>query len=439
MAKNDNLTDFLTDVADAIREKTGDAALINPQDFSQKILDIETGGGGSAEVETNDVNFYDYDGTCLHSYSAADFLTLTELPPLPTREGLVCQEWNWSYEDAISQVQEMGVCNVGATYITDDGKTRLYLTIEDNLSLDTTFTFGQTIASGVIVNWGDGSAEETFATTGGVTATHRYERPGEYIVTLNPSDDCNLSFSGGSSSCMMGSNGIQYRSNCYKLRRFLGGKNIVSIGNYGFSYCSRLEAITIPKGLETFLGSVFQAAYQLRGVVFPSGIDLIGNQVFYWAYKVNTCCLPKSLTSIGDSSFSGIPIRNLVFHKGITSLGSSVVQTTYFTSFVLPPTITRLNTAMFKYCYGLSSIFIPSSITYIAGEVFYNCGGLKLIDFSTHESIPSLYSSNVFSGINSSAKIVVSDDLYDSWIAATNWSKVASYIISKSDWDASQA
>ena len=45
MAKNDNLTDFLTDVANAIRTKKGTTNLINPQDFSSEIESIETGGG----------------------------------------------------------------------------------------------------------------------------------------------------------------------------------------------------------------------------------------------------------------------------------------------------------------------------------------------------------------------------------------------------------
>lgn len=44
MAKNDNLKDFLTDVADAIREKKGSTDLINPQDFSSEIASIQSGG-----------------------------------------------------------------------------------------------------------------------------------------------------------------------------------------------------------------------------------------------------------------------------------------------------------------------------------------------------------------------------------------------------------
>jgi hypothetical protein len=52
MAKNDNLKDFLTDIADTIRAKKGTSEPINPQDFSAEIASIETGGGGGAETIT---------------------------------------------------------------------------------------------------------------------------------------------------------------------------------------------------------------------------------------------------------------------------------------------------------------------------------------------------------------------------------------------------
>lgn len=43
MAKNNNLKDFVTGVADAIREKKGTTELINPQDFENEIRTIQTG------------------------------------------------------------------------------------------------------------------------------------------------------------------------------------------------------------------------------------------------------------------------------------------------------------------------------------------------------------------------------------------------------------
>ena len=73
MAKNDNLKDFLTDVADAIREKKGTTDLINPQDFAAEIASIQSGGGAVA-ASAKAVNFRDCDGTILHSYTKDEFL-----------------------------------------------------------------------------------------------------------------------------------------------------------------------------------------------------------------------------------------------------------------------------------------------------------------------------------------------------------------------------
>lgn len=54
MAKNNNLTDFLTDTANAIRTKKGTTAKINPQDFSSEIASIQTGTDTSDATATAD-------------------------------------------------------------------------------------------------------------------------------------------------------------------------------------------------------------------------------------------------------------------------------------------------------------------------------------------------------------------------------------------------
>ena len=63
MAKNDNLKDFLTDVADAIREKEGSTGLINPQEFSERIRAIEVGGDNTSKPNVaNGVYVHSNDG-----------------------------------------------------------------------------------------------------------------------------------------------------------------------------------------------------------------------------------------------------------------------------------------------------------------------------------------------------------------------------------------
>lgn len=56
MAKNNNLTDFLTDIADAIREQTGGATeKINPQEFADRIRSLPIRG----EIDHEWHIFYD--------------------------------------------------------------------------------------------------------------------------------------------------------------------------------------------------------------------------------------------------------------------------------------------------------------------------------------------------------------------------------------------
>lgn len=64
-------------------------------------------GGGSTggELKRNDVNFFDYDGTLLYSYSWDEAKKLTELPALPVHPEYEVREWNYTLED----IKEQGV------------------------------------------------------------------------------------------------------------------------------------------------------------------------------------------------------------------------------------------------------------------------------------------------------------------------------------------
>ena len=72
MAKTDNLTDFLTNIADAIRTAEGSTDAINPQDFEAKItalklsvpIEISTDAGMEAVLTSDNVGkVYKFTGT----------------------------------------------------------------------------------------------------------------------------------------------------------------------------------------------------------------------------------------------------------------------------------------------------------------------------------------------------------------------------------------
>ena len=67
------------------------------------------------KVLKKDVNFYDYDGTLVTSYTKTEFLSLSAMPDNPSHDGLTAQGWNWSLNDAKTYVTANGKLDVGQT------------------------------------------------------------------------------------------------------------------------------------------------------------------------------------------------------------------------------------------------------------------------------------------------------------------------------------
>lgn len=401
-------------IKQAILDKGGEVGDLTT--YADAITNLPSGGGDTnPTAEKNDVTFYDYDGTILYSYTKDEFLTLSDLPPLPTQPGLICQEWNWSYEDAMEYVSEYGVLDVGATYITDDGKTRLYIRIAAEGRMDVPLYFQQTIAKGVTIDWGDGSATETLDGTGKVSTTHHYNSIGDYMISLDVAEGCTLSLGHiDNVYCVMG-----------------------SFGNNGRVYCNILQKVEIGNGVTTIGVYAFQNCYSLSSATIPSSVTSIGGYVFGNCYGLSSVTIPNGVTSIGISMFSGCQsLSSVAIPTGVTSIRSSMFFNCYgLSSVTIPNGMTSIGGSMFQNCYSLASINITDSVTSIETNAFYNCYGIAFCDFSHHTTVPTLASTNAFNGIPSDCKIIVPDALYDEWIAATNWTAYETYIIKKSEWD----
>ena len=413
MAKNNNLTDFLTDVADAIRTKKGTTAKINPQDFSSEIASIPT-GGGSATTSKSSVNFYDYDGTLIHSYSKDEFLALSALPDLPTREGLTCQGWNYTLAKAKEYVTSYDILDIGATYITDDGKTRFYIKIAANGRMTVPLYFSQTVANGVTIDWGDGSATQTLTGTGNKNTTHTYASIGDYVITLNVTSGTFGLGSGGSSYSVMGSTDNNGKVYCNMLQKVEIGSSVTSIGTYAFNYCSSLSSINIPEGVISIGSSAFNYCSSLSSINIPEGVTSIGNYTFQNCYSISSINIPEGVTSIGNNAFN--------YCSSLSSIN-------------IPESVTSIGNYTFQKCYSLSSINIPESVTSIGNYTFQNCYGMAYYDFRASKSVPTLSGTNAFTNIPSDCKIVVPDSLYSSWTTATNWSTYKSKIVKASNFN----
>ena len=404
-------------IKQAIIDKGGEVGDLTT--YATAITNLPSGGGGSSTSSSkNDVTFYDYDGTVLHSFSKEEFLALNELPSLPTQPGLTCQGWNYDITNAKTYVEKYGKLDIGATYITDDGKTRLYIRIAAEGRMTVPLYFTQTVANGVTIDWGDGSTTQTLSGTGNKNTSHTYTNIGDYMISLDVADGCILGLGHNVSDyCVLGSIKVNGRIYCNMLQKVDIGSNVTSIGKYVFYYCYSLNSLVISDSVTSIGSCAFKFCRSLSSIVIPNSVTFIGSDVFDSCYSLSSLVIPDSVTSLEKQTLSDCNSLN---------------------SLVIPDSVTSIGNYALENCYSLSSVVIPNTVTSIESYAFYGCYGMAFYDFSNHTSVPTLAGTTAFTSIPSDCKIIVPDNLYNTWKTATNWSTYARYIIKKTDWDALQ-
>ena len=377
--------------------------------YSKVVVNVPTGGGATqpVSVDKKAVNFYDYDGTRLYSYTEEEALALTELPPLPKQAGLICQGWNWT----LQEVKGSAFCaEVGTVYITDDGKTRIYIELNEGR---TSPILGCCPKGTVVVDWGDGQTETISGnslTTLVLTNRHEYAKPGRYVITLDVSGEMYIT-------------GV-YQHGCYLLRhsadtstlnyayknaikRVEIGANVTNLGNYSFNECGGLEAITIPNGISGVGTNSFNSCLSLKCACVPRGAKVDWSGLFANDYALETVAFPLSAGATISGHFSNC--------YALTDVRT-------------PDSVTALSST-YGGCRSITKIYVPPATASIAASTFGNCYSIKIFDFSNHVSVPSLAATNAFANLPADAEFRVPSVLYGEWIAATNWTTFSGQIV----------
>ena len=373
------LTAARTDIADAIIAKGG--TITAGDGFEEFPADIATIPTGSQSVARNDVNFLDYDGTVVYSYTASEFAALTAMPSNPSHAGLTAQGWNWSFSNAKAYVAKYGKLNIGQMYKTSDGALRIYIRLEEGrlspvlgLCPDGTST----------VDWGDGSATETM--TGSSTSTlvylgHTYTNAGDYVISVTPSAGSKIGFGQRDNSstllCKSQTDSATerrvYLDTIYKVEIPDG---VTSIGVFVFCYCTSLSSVTIPDSVTSIGSYAFQNCFSLSSITIPDGAASIDGYVFSSCTSLSSVTIPDSVTSIGTYAFYS--------------------------------------------CAALVSTTIPDSVISIGASTFNNSYGLGFIKFVS-TTPPEVTNSNAWTGVPTDCVIYVPDGYLEDYEDATNF------------------
>lgn len=420
----------------------------NVTDFASANVDVRP-----PTATDNDVNFLDYDGTIVYSYSKDEFLALTSLPPNPTHPGLISQGWNWDLSDAKTYVTKYGVADIGQSYATHDGKTRFYIYTEiPNESV--TFKYYQYEANAVEVDWGDGSTTDPQSTPNvTISISHTYSNAGNYVITVT----CNS----GKWQTGVGLNTYEpmvwgYSSNTrisyYSILRKIEFGNDYNFASASMSHIAYgafgLETITIPNvtGEKKFGYQAFYSTFLLKCVIFPKNTTNLGYDAFYNS-GLGRISLPCNAITLADESsycrlFYNCRFPRVLFPDNTTNANTTnnyfpPIHSTYLHEAIIPDnsSITGLISQIFYNLAHLYKVTIPAGITDIAAQAFYGCTRIAEIHVKA-TTPPTVANVNAFTSMADRCRIYVPYSADHSILAAYKnaygWGNRASYIFEES-------
>ena len=203
--------------------------------------------------------------------------------------------------------------------------------------------------------------------------------------------------------------GILYLDNCclgYKGSEPIGALSIKKgtrlIGEEAFSLCVKLTSVTIPNSVTTIGNEAFSAT-GLNSVTIPNSVTKIGfrafqNTVWYdnqadGILYLDNCCLgykgdkPTGSLSlkegtrlIGDNAFFYcFGLTSVTIPNSVTTIGDKAFSATGLNSVTIPNSVSSIGHSAFSDCYGLTSVAIPNSMTSIGERVFGYCIGLTSV------------------------------------------------------------
>lgn len=399
---------------------------------------------GGTVVEPNDVNFFDYDGAIVASYSAADFASLASLPSNPSHTGLTAQGWNWTLSDAKTRVASVGFLDIGQMYTPTSGKTEIDISLPAGyLAPYIYFAVNGT----AVVEWGDGNSNTVTGTseTANKFTQHIYAAAGDYTIKIAVTGTLVFTTSNYYGS-VLSETGSTSRLGTYTafIKAIRVGPN-VKIGTNGFSRTSTIDYITLPSNLAG-LGTYAFTYSAIRFLTIPTSVSSVPNYCFNYAYHLQYVAIGKDTSSSTSSGFgycaslqrlylTKIPescarestlLQQLVFDSSVTSIGNfAFYNCRNLGNVTLPSSLTTIGNSAFASCASMTEITIPATVTSLGNSVFSNAYSLR--DIHVKPTTPPTLGTSTFSLVAGNKIYVPTGHLSD-YQTASGWSTYASYM-----------
>lgn len=387
---------YLDDIADAIREKTGDSASMSVGDMPDEIAAIPTGGGGDDVADLLRLLFQDgtASGTSL-SLSASRTRNITGIRQYAFYNMKFPAEFVATFE----YVENIGDYAFALSYLTEITFNKARINAGKN-------TF-------------DGCTRLT-AVKGPCAVEVRNEK-----VFSNCS---NLISAPALSTYYSTKMGSSFFSGCSKLQSVTLPNTLTEIGGGAFSGCTLLPSITIPDSVTSIGVNAFYFCQALTSITLPEGLTSLGSNAFNACTSLTELTIPASVTSMPGYWCSNCSsLKKLICKANLTSasgnFGGNLSQLEVLDVTHIPTVNANSKYNPFMPAYDSLKAFIVRDTTppNLTGTYMYAEYGVS--------AVAGTLPPNAF--------IYVPDEAVETYKVATNWSVFANYIKPLSEYVAS--